>query len=122
MNIELICRLWLSAAFQMGHCEWHPCSDVFFAQETGRLGQRLGPVIRMKQPQAPTIGLTSGLLLLGLATVWGGSFFFAEISLRELPPLTIALHRVFWAVLVLFLVVLIKRVKIPRSARLGVAT
>ena len=47
---------------------------------------------------APTIDLTSGLLLLALATVWGGSFFFAEVALQEVPPLTIALHRVFWAV------------------------
>ncbi|MCP4184521.1 MAG: EamA/RhaT family transporter, partial [Hyphomicrobiales bacterium] len=52
---------------------------------------------------SPTINLTSGLLLLGLATVWGGSFFFAEIALREVPPLTIALHRVLWAVPALFL-------------------
>ena len=54
---------------------------------------------------APTINLTSGLLLLALATVWGGSFFFAEIALREVPPLTITLHRVFWAVPVLLAIV-----------------
>lgn len=59
--------------------------------------------------------MTSGLLLLGLATVWGGSFFFAEIALREVPPLTIALHRVFWAVPVLFLVVCWKGIEIPKS-------
>lgn len=69
----------------------------------------------MAQKQAPSIDLTSGLLLLALATVWGGSFFFAEIALREVPPLTIALHRVFWAVPVLFLVVLWMGIKIPRS-------
>jgi drug/metabolite transporter (DMT)-like permease len=63
----------------------------------------------------PTIDLTSGLLLLGLATVWGGSFFFAEVALQEVPPLTIALHRVFWAVPALFLVVWWQGVTIPRS-------
>jgi drug/metabolite transporter (DMT)-like permease len=71
----------------------------------------------MTQKQAPEIDLTSGLLLLGLATVWGGSFFFAEVALREVPPLTIALHRVFWAVPALFLVVLYQGLKIPRSIR-----
>lgn len=69
----------------------------------------------MTQQQTPTIDLTSGLLLLALATVWGGSFFFAEIALREVPPLTIALHRVFWAVPALFLVVLWQGIEIPRS-------
>lgn len=69
----------------------------------------------MSSTQATSINLTSALMLLGLATVWGGSFFFAEIALREVPPLTIALHRVFWAVPALFLVVCIKGLKFPRS-------
>ena len=55
--------------------------------------------------------------MLGLATVWGGSFFFAEIALREVPPLTIALHRVLWAVPVLLLVVRLKGVKIPTAPK-----
>ncbi|WP_299847117.1 DMT family transporter [uncultured Roseovarius sp.] len=70
----------------------------------------------MKQVETPSIDLTSGALLLGLATVWGGSFFFAEIALREVPPLTITLHRVFWAVPALLLVVWWKGIKIPTSA------
>ena len=69
----------------------------------------------MTPEQTPNIDLTSGLLLLALATVWGGSFFFAEIALREVPPLTIALHRVFWAVPALFLVVWWQGIKFPRS-------
>ncbi len=69
----------------------------------------------MIKTQAPKIDLISGLLLLGLAIVWGGSFFFAEIALREVPPLTVALHRVIWAVPALLLVVLWQGIKIPRS-------
>ena len=69
----------------------------------------------MARQQAPAIDLTSGLLLLALAIVWGGSFFLAEIALREVPPLTITLHRVFWAVPVLLLVVCWQGIKIPRS-------
>lgn len=37
-------------------------------------------------------------MLLALGAVWGGSFFFVEIALREVGPFTIVLHRVFWAV------------------------
>ncbi len=69
----------------------------------------------MTQQETPRIDLTSGLLLLALATVWGGSFFFAEIALREVPPLTITLHRVFWAVPALFIVVWWQGIDIPKS-------
>ena len=68
----------------------------------------------MEQNQLPAINLVSGLLLLVLATVWGGSFFFAEIALRELPPLTVALHRIFWAVPALFAVVWWLGIEIPK--------
>ena len=71
----------------------------------------------MTKSLAPKIDLTSGLLLLGLGIVWGGSFFFAKIALSEVPPLTVALHRVFWAVPVLFIVVLWKGIEIPKSLR-----
>ncbi|MGB1310570.1 MAG: DMT family transporter [Leucothrix sp.] len=67
--------------------------------------------------QAPTIDLKSGLMLLGLATVWGGSFFFAEIALRELGPFTITLHRVFWAALALLFVVRWQGIQIPRNMK-----
>jgi len=41
-----------------------------------------------------TIDRTSWLLLILLSILWGGSFFFAGVALRELPPLTIVLARV----------------------------
>ena len=69
----------------------------------------------MNSRKAPTVDLTSALLLLGLAIVWGGSFFFAEIALTEVPPLTITLHRVFWAIPALLLVVWWLEISIPRS-------
>ena len=59
----------------------------------------------------------SGLMLLALAAVWGGSFFFAEIALQEVPPLTVTLFRVFLAVPVLLFVVLWRGVSIPVSLR-----
>ncbi|MDP6120612.1 MAG: EamA family transporter [Rhodospirillales bacterium] len=41
------------------------------------------------------------LLLVTLSVVWGGSFFFIEVAVRELPPLTVALGRVAIAALAL---------------------
>lgn len=64
--------------------------------------------------QTPTITRDAGFMLLALAAVWGGSFFFAEIALEEVPPLTVTLHRVVWAVPILWLVVRVKGIAIPR--------
>ena len=72
----------------------------------------------MASPSSPAIDLTAGLLLAVLALVWGGSFFFAEIALRELPPLTVTLFRVTLALPVLFLVVRLKGIAIPRGGRI----
>ncbi|MEM7208153.1 MAG: DMT family transporter [Pseudomonadota bacterium] len=48
------------------------------------------------------MGLYAWVLLLALSIVWGGSFFFAEIALRELGPLTIVTARVSIGALALF--------------------
>ncbi len=75
----------------------------------------------MDKKTGPTIDTISGIMLLVLAAVWGGSFFFAEVALDEVPPLTVTLHRVVWAVPALFLVVLWRGVKIPRAPRIWFA-
>ena len=64
---------------------------------------------------------TAWAMLLLLASVWGGSFVFAEVALRELPPMTITLHRVFWAVPVLSLVLKIRGYSLPRDGRVWTA-
>lgn len=68
----------------------------------------------MTKPTPLTLDLNSTMMLLLLAAVWGGSFFFGEIALREVPPLTITLHRVMWALPILALIVLFKRISVPR--------
>lgn len=73
------------------------------------------------QPSTTSIDFTAGLLLAALALVWGGSFFFAEVALRELPPLTITLFRVALALPVLFLVVRLKGIAIPRGGKIWAA-
>jgi len=55
------------------------------------------------------------LWLLGL--IWGASFLTMRIALDEIPVLTVVLHRVFWAMLVLWAVVLAMRLPVPRAPR-----
>ncbi|SHG66303.1 Uncharacterized membrane protein [Cognatiyoonia sediminum] len=65
----------------------------------------------------PQLTLPSLLMLLALAAVWGGSFFFAEIALTELSPMTVTLHRVLWALPMLFVVVKFAGVPIPTDPK-----
>ena len=71
----------------------------------------------MTTPVAPVLDRTSATMLLSLAAVWGGSFFFAEIALTDLPPLTITLFRVVLAVPILGLIVRQRGLALPRSSR-----
>jgi drug/metabolite transporter (DMT)-like permease len=56
-----------------------------------------------------------GMLIL-LSVVWGGSFFFVGVAVRDLPPLTIAALRVGLAALALNAALRIFRVRLPREA------
>lgn len=58
-----------------------------------------------------------GLLLL-LALLWSGSFFFSKIAVGELPPLTVVLCRVALAALALNAVVLLRGRRMPSDTRL----
>jgi len=46
-------------------------------------------------------------MLIALSTLWGGSFLFQGIAVRELPPLTIVFARVALAAAVLWIVILV---------------
>jgi drug/metabolite transporter (DMT)-like permease len=55
-------------------------------------------------------------LLLGLLSVlWGGSFFFNGVALKELPPLTLVFLRVALAALMLLPLLSIYRMSFPRG-------
>ncbi|MEI4195849.1 DMT family transporter [Roseovarius sp. E0-M6] len=75
----------------------------------------------MTPQKTPGIDLVSAAMLLLLALVWGGSFFFAEVTLTEVPPLTITLHRVSWALPVLYMVLRLRGFVLPRGARIWAA-
>ena len=56
-------------------------------------------------------------MLIALAVLWGGSFFFVGVAVAELPPLTIVALRVGLAALVLHVVVLATGLRMPRDRR-----
>jgi drug/metabolite transporter (DMT)-like permease len=54
-------------------------------------------------------------LLLLLALLWGGSFFFIGVAVREAPPLLVAWSRVAMAAAALWITVAVLRVPVPRG-------
>jgi drug/metabolite transporter (DMT)-like permease len=54
-------------------------------------------------------------LLALLSVLWGGSFFFNGVVLRELPPLTVVLLRVTFAALLLLPLLWIYRIRFPQG-------
>ncbi len=65
-------------------------------------------------------GLEWAILLI-LSILWGGSFFFVEIALTELPPFTIVVMRVGLAALALLFVVYFLRLSIPKDRKVWAA-
>lgn len=60
-----------------------------------------------------TIDRQSWLLLIILSVLWGGSFFFVVVALRELPPMTLALGRVAFAAAFIYPVFKIQGGRLP---------
>ncbi|MFD2739344.1 DMT family transporter [Sulfitobacter aestuarii] len=56
--------------------------------------------------------------MLLLALLWGGSFLAVRVALDEIGPLTSVAHRVFWAMLVLWIAVLALRLPLPRDPKI----
>lgn len=54
-------------------------------------------------------------MLIALSVLWGGSFFFVAVALRDLPPITTALLRVGFAALALNLLLRAIGMKIPAN-------
>jgi drug/metabolite transporter (DMT)-like permease len=55
----------------------------------------------MAEAKETSIDPKDWTLLALLSVLWGGSFFFAGVAVRELPPLTIVLARVGLAAVLL---------------------
>jgi drug/metabolite transporter (DMT)-like permease len=65
----------------------------------------------------PTMKPREWLLLVILAVLWGGSFFFIKVTVQELPTLTIVLGRVSIAAIVLTAFVYLSGQTLPASPK-----
>ena len=61
------------------------------------------------------MGVREWLMLFALSIIWGGSFFFVEIAVSELPPLVIVLCRVGLAASVLWAIILARGIALPHG-------
>lgn len=61
------------------------------------------------------MGAIEWLLLIMLALVWGGAFFFAKVAVAEVPPISIATVRVALAALTLIAIARVLRLALPRG-------
>ncbi|WGF90719.1 DMT family transporter [Marinivivus vitaminiproducens] len=59
------------------------------------------------------MSLADWLMLLALSGLWGGSFVFTGVAVKELPPLTIVALRVGLAALILAAALRVLRVRLP---------
>ncbi len=55
--------------------------------------------------------------LLLLSTIWGASFLSIRIALDEVGVISAVAHRVFWAAAILWVVVALRRLPLPRDPR-----
>jgi len=68
-----------------------------------------------------TMGLSQWLMVVSLGLIWGGSFFFVAVSLKELPGFVIVAARTTIAAAALWPLVWIAKIPIPRSPRVWAA-
>ena len=70
-------------------------------------------------PQGEIVNRVMGIkewgLIIILSILWGGSFFFVGVAVKEMPPLTIVLCRVALASIILLVIVYLKGDKMPSS-------
>ncbi|TAM58341.1 DMT family transporter [bacterium] len=63
------------------------------------------------------MGSAEWILLLVLATIWGGSFYLFKVLVAVLPPLTIVLGRVSFAAVALLAIVYLSGQRMPATPR-----
>lgn len=60
-------------------------------------------------------------LLIALSVLWGGSFFFTGVAVKELPPFTIVFLRVGGAAVILLLLLKAMGLRLPTNGRIWAA-
>ena len=68
-----------------------------------------------------TMGAREWLMLITLSVLWGGSFFFVEVAVTALPPLTIVALRVGLAAITLWAIAMAMGLKFPTNLGLWAA-
>jgi drug/metabolite transporter (DMT)-like permease len=82
---------------------------------SGMTGPRQAVIVPAMPPNSPQLDAVAWALLVALSIVWGASFFFAEVALEALPPVTIVAARMVIGVLGLWTIVAVLRPRLPRS-------
>lgn len=72
----------------------------------------------MNRPPTMTMGAGQWATLATLSLLWGGTFFFVEVALENVPPLTLVLARVALAAVALHAYIVATGRRLPRSPRL----
>ena len=75
----------------------------------------------MRDQINPSMGAREWALLLLLSILWGGSFFFTEVALHEIAPLTLVVGRVGIAALALVVLIHVRGQRLPADPRLWAA-
>lgn len=75
----------------------------------------------MPQPSSRPMTLPEWAMLMALASVWGGSFFFNGVAVRELPVFTVVVARVVLAALILLAILRLKAERLPGDRRVWAA-
>ncbi|GAW36092.1 putative inner membrane transporter yiJE [Roseovarius sp. A-2] len=65
--------------------------------------------------------LSEWIMLLGLAAVWGGSFFFNDVAVREVPVFTVVVSRVALAAIILLAILQLRGERMPRAPKVWTA-
>jgi len=71
-----------------------------------------------QQTSSSTMDLQTWGLLVLLSMLWGGSFFFGQVAVREMPPMTVAMGRVGIAAIALLVFIYARGERMPRDAGL----
>jgi drug/metabolite transporter (DMT)-like permease len=69
-------------------------------------------------PVQKTISAQAWFEILILSFIWGGSFLSVRVALDEIGPLTAVAHRTGWAMLILWIYIIVRRLPIPRDLRI----
>ncbi len=81
-------------------------------------GSRVGAVSAVVDttPAGRRLGFLPGFVL--LAAIWGSSFLFIKVGIRELHPLYVTLGRVALGMVTLLVILMVMRERLPRDLRL----